>query len=99
MDPHHHLTASLRQLWELCWPALPESSSSSTSPSALQALIEHRGVVRQQLSSHTVSATASARADDVRASQLAPACCFKDAVEVGSGEAAERRELADLFAG
>eukprot|EP00971_Amphidinium_carterae_P147297 2919112-Amphidinium_carterae.1 len=60
-------------------------------------MIDQQGSAMQQLSSHTAAASASARADEVRASQLAVSRP-KEVAEVGSGEAAKRRELADRYA-
>eukprot|EP00971_Amphidinium_carterae_P138497 2744394-Amphidinium_carterae.1 len=99
MDPFHHLLASLRQPWELGWPALLSSTTSSSSLSALQAMVQHQGAVTQQLSLQSAAASAAVRAEDVRVAQLAALSETKEAAKVGSGEAAERLELAHLFVG
>eukprot|EP00971_Amphidinium_carterae_P104795 2075319-Amphidinium_carterae.1 len=70
MDPLHHMLASLRQPWEVGWPALL-SSTSSSNPSALQTMVQHQGAVVQQIASQSAAASATDRAEDVRVAQLA----------------------------
>eukprot|EP00971_Amphidinium_carterae_P100711 1992343-Amphidinium_carterae.1 len=52
-----HFTTCLRQPWEL--------GSSSSSPSALQTMVQHHGAVMQQISSQSAAASAAVRAEDV----------------------------------
>eukprot|EP00971_Amphidinium_carterae_P057193 1130859-Amphidinium_carterae.1 len=63
-------------------------------------MVQHQGVVMQQIASQSAAAASAAdRAEDVRVAQLAALSKTKESIEVGSGEAAARHELADLFVG